>query len=176
MKRLLILILLALLIGCAAPGTQVPVQPPPLPWAVCFTPPPGCTDVIIAELTKARETIHVQAYYLTAAPVADALIAAHKRGVKVQVLLDRRTATRGDSQAKPLAAAGILVKIDAQHRIAHNKVMVIDAATVLTGSFNFTESAETKNAENVFIVRDKAAAEKYIANWKVHEGHSQAFP
>ncbi len=54
--------------------------------------------------------------------------------------------------------------------------MVIDAAIVITGSFNFTESAETKNAENVFIVQDKAAAAKYLENWQGHAEHSQTFP
>jgi len=47
------------------------------------------------------------------------------------------------------------------------------AATVITGSFNFTEAAELRNAENVFIVRDRAAAEKYLENWQVHAAHSQ---
>ena len=92
------------------------------------------------------------------------------------MLLDTGQRTRSDSQAKPLAAAGIPVKIDAVHRIAHNKVMVIDGETVITGSFNFTEAAELRNAENVFIVWDRAAAEKYLENWRVHEGHSQGFP
>jgi phosphatidylserine/phosphatidylglycerophosphate/cardiolipin synthase-like enzyme len=44
---------------------------------------------------------------------------------------------------------------------------------VITGSFNFTESAETKNAENVFIVRDKVAAEKYLENWQAHFEHAE---
>src|SRR5512143_1406241 len=139
MKRLAVLVL-ALLIGCAAPAPQVTVQPPPLPWAVCFTPPPGCTDFIVQELAQARETIHVQAYYLTYKPVADALIAAHQRGVKVSVLLDTAMRTRSDSQAPLLSAAGIPVWIDAFHAtrkgLAHNKIIIIDAATVMTGSFN----------------------------------------
>ncbi len=179
MKRLACHLFVAFLIGCAAPAPQIPVQPPPLPWAVCFTPPPGCTDVVVQELAKAKESIHVQAYYLTYKPVADALIAAHQRGVKVSVLLDTAMRTRSDSQAKRLADAGISVLIDAAHAtrkgLAHNKIMIIDLATVMTGSFNFTEAAETRNAENIFLVRDKAAAAKYLKNWQDHAGHSEAY-
>jgi len=100
MNRLAVVLLFGLLIGCATPTPVVPLQPSPL-WSVCFTPPPGCTDVIIGELTKARETVFVQAYYLTYKPIADALIAAHKRGVKVSVLLDTGQRARSDSMAKP---------------------------------------------------------------------------
>ena len=48
-------------------------------------------------------------------------------------------------------------KIDAQHAIAHNKVMVIDGATVITGSFNFTKRAENANAENLLVIHDAGA-------------------
>ena len=47
------------------------------------------------------------------------------------------------------------MKIDAQHAIAHNKVMIIDGETVITGSFNFTKAAEENNAENLLVFRDK---------------------
>lgn len=49
--------------------------------------------------------------------------------------------------------------------------MIIDGRTVITGSFNFTKAAEEKNAENLLIIRDKDLAEKYIANWHLHEEH-----
>ena len=47
------------------------------------------------------------------------------------------------------------MKIDAEHAIAHNKVMIIDGETVITGSFNFTKAAEENNAENLLIIHDK---------------------
>ena len=56
------------------------------------------------------------------------------------------------------------VKIDSQHAIAHNKVMVIDAETVITGSFNFTKAAEDNNAENLLVIHDKVLAERYAKN------------
>jgi phosphatidylserine/phosphatidylglycerophosphate/cardiolipin synthase-like enzyme len=63
--------------------------------------------------------------------------------------------------------------IDAEHAIAHNKVMVIDGETLITGSFNFTKAAQTQNAENLLIIRDQALAAQYTQNWHAHVQHSQ---
>ena len=59
--------------------------------------------------------------------------------------------------------------------ITHNKVMVIDGETVITGSFNFTKAAEENNAENLLVVRDKKLAERYIKNWQDHAHHSEIY-
>ena len=67
------------------------------------------------------------------------------------------------------------MKIDAQHAIAHNKVMIIDGETVITGSFNFTKAAEERNAENLLIIHDKKLAERYAENWQEHERHSEVY-
>jgi phosphatidylserine/phosphatidylglycerophosphate/cardiolipin synthase-like enzyme len=56
--------------------------------------------------------------------------------------------------------------------IAHNKVMVIDGETVITGSFNFTKAAEEKNAENLLIIRDRRLDELYAKNWLEHAQNS----
>jgi phosphatidylserine/phosphatidylglycerophosphate/cardiolipin synthase-like enzyme len=96
----------------------------------------------------------VQAYSFTSAPIAKALLDAHKRGVQVQVILDKSQRTEKYSSADFLANQGVLTMIDATHAIAHNKVIVIDGETVLTGSFNFTKAAQEKNAENLLIIRD----------------------
>ena len=62
------------------------------------------------------------------------------------------------------------------HKIAHNKVMIIDGQTVITGSFNFTKSAEEGNAENLLVINNAPElAARYAANWKEHLGHSQTY-
>ena len=53
--------------------------------------------------------------------------------------------------------------------------MVIDGQTVITGSFNFTKAAEENNAENLLVIRDKALADKYTANWNAHAEHSEPY-
>jgi phosphatidylserine/phosphatidylglycerophosphate/cardiolipin synthase-like enzyme len=71
------------------------------------------------------------------------------------------------------AHAGIPTWVDGAHSIAHNKVMVIDGETVVTGSFNFTKAAEEHNAENLLVIHQTPElARLYADNWEVHRGHS----
>jgi phosphatidylserine/phosphatidylglycerophosphate/cardiolipin synthase-like enzyme len=65
--------------------------------------------------------------------------------------------------------------IDGNHAISHNKVMIIDGETVITGSFNFTKAAQEKNAENLLIIHDPALAAQYAQNWDAHRQHSQPY-
>lgn len=64
---------------------------------------------------------------------------------------------------------------DSAHAIAHNKVMVIDGETVITGSFNFTKAAEGNNAENLLIINDRKLASLYTKNWQNHAKHSEVY-
>jgi len=150
-------------------------QEKPTAWDVYFSPKGGCTEAIIRELDKAKSNILVQAYSFTSADIAKALLNAYKRGVKVEVILDKSQRTDKYSSATFLYNSGILVKIDSKHTIAHNKVMIIDGEIVVTGSFNFTKAAEESNAENLLVIRDKKLAERYTKNWQEHERHSEVY-
>jgi phosphatidylserine/phosphatidylglycerophosphate/cardiolipin synthase-like enzyme len=142
-------------------------------WSVYFSPKGGCTEAVVEALGRAKSTVLVQAYSFTSAPIAKALVDAHKRGVKVEVVLDRSQRTEKYSSATFVYNSGIPCSIDAQHAIAHNKVMVIDGITVVTGSFNFTKAAEANNAENLLVIQDAEMAAKYAQNWSVHLQHSE---
>ena len=91
------------------------------------------------------------------------------------MILDASQRTERQSLATVLAEATIPVFIDAAHRIAHNKVMVIDEDTVITGSFNFTRAAEESNAENLLVIHDRSLAQRYGANWHQHHGHAAPY-
>ncbi len=133
---------------------------------VAFSPGGGCTDSIVRAVEAARSSVWVQAYSFTSADIAKALVGAHRAGVDVKVILDKSQRTEKYSSATFLANAGISVKIDDSFAIAHNKVMIIDGSTVLTGSFNFTKSAEQRNLENLLCFRgNQALADLYIENW-----------
>jgi phosphatidylserine/phosphatidylglycerophosphate/cardiolipin synthase-like enzyme len=92
--------------------------------------------------------------------------------LRIRVILDKSQRTEKYSSADFLLHAGIPTHIDTKHAIAHNKVMIIDGETVITGSFNFTTAAEEHNAENMLVIKDKAIAAKYISNWDGHVEHS----
>jgi hypothetical protein len=144
----------------------------------CFAPAhhagPTCTDQIVSAIAGAHQVILVQAYGFTSAPIAKALAEAHKRGIDVRVILDKSNLNEGYSSTTFLEHMGITPLIDSHHAIAHNKIMVIDAREVITGSFNFTKAAQEKNAENVVFINDPATAKAYTQNWKDHAAHSMA--
>jgi phosphatidylserine/phosphatidylglycerophosphate/cardiolipin synthase-like enzyme len=136
-------------------------------YQTCFTPGQDCEGLIVAEIQAARSAILLQAYSFTSKPIAAALMQAKRRGVDVRAVLDKSQRTERYSGATFLADAGIPVVIDEKPAIAHNKVMVIDGATVITGSFNFTRAAQERNAENVFVIRgDREIARRYAENWQ----------
>jgi phosphatidylserine/phosphatidylglycerophosphate/cardiolipin synthase-like enzyme len=142
---------------------------------VYFSPDGGCTEAIVNEIRHAKSEIYVQAYSFTSAPIAKALVDAHKRGIKVEVILDKSQKRERYTEATFLTNAGIPTYIDSVHAIAHNKIMVIDKEFVITGSFNFTKAAEEKNAENLLILKSKELASQYLMNWTKHKNHSDSY-
>ena len=135
------------------------------PYEVCFTPGGQCTDRIVSAINSAESTIDVQAYGFTSAPIVKALLQAQKRGVKVSAIVDKSNTTHADLAITVLMNHHIPVMIDSKVAIAYNKVMIIDDKIVVTGSFNFTKSAQTRNAENVLIITDKQLAQAYLNNF-----------
>jgi len=142
---------------------------------VFFSPHGGATEAAVSALAQATNSVLVQAYSFTSAPLAQALVAAQRRGVSVQVILDRSQRTEKYSEADFLSHNEIPTLIDDRHAIAHNKIMIIDGYVILTGSFNFTKAAEEKNAENLLIINDPVLAKTYLENWHNHEQHSETY-
>ncbi|CAM4397109.1 MAG: Phospholipase D [Legionellaceae bacterium] len=134
-------------------------------YEVCFIPGQNCTNTIVKTIDMAKDSIYVMAYSFTSTPIAKALSLAYKRGIKVHVILDKSQQRTRYSSATYLYNQGIPVFIDYKPTISHNKVMIIDKQSVITGSFNFTKTAQEKNAENVIILTDKQIAKRYLANW-----------
>ena len=194
MRRTLVAI--ALLCACAAEA-QIPAQapealpyrqtPPLLPVSqtppvlpargtvqVAFTPWDNAEGMIVDGIRQAKHQILVQAFSFTSRTLANALIAAKRRGVDVRVMADREQTFSGEASRIPdLVQAGIPVTLEVCYQSAHNKVMVIDAgaadAAVITGSYNWTYAAQSKNAENVLILRHNPdIANAYAANWRRH--------
>jgi phosphatidylserine/phosphatidylglycerophosphate/cardiolipin synthase-like enzyme len=173
----------ALMLCCAT--AQVFAVTPALPAAgtieTYFTPWDDAEGAIIRTLGEAQQSIHVQAFLLTSRPIAAALLAARTRGVAVAILADQEMLRKGDnSQLPKLAAAGISLWLETRYASAHNKVMLIDAAEagaiVITGSYNFTWSAQARNSENLLILRQNPAlAQRYLTNWQRHREGAQPY-
>jgi phosphatidylserine/phosphatidylglycerophosphate/cardiolipin synthase-like enzyme len=142
---------------------------------VYFSPNGGCTEAIVASIAEAKTTILVQMYSFTSDPIEQALIAAKNRGIAVRVILDHGQLNVQGGAVMTLAQAGVEVWIDRKHAIAHNKVMIIDDYTVLTGSFNYSAAAENRNAENLLIIKNATLTGKYKENFSLHLGHSERY-
>lgn len=144
---------------------------------VAFTPGQDAAGLIIDAIAKARRQILVQAYSFTHDGIARALIAAHHRGVEVRLIADREQTQQADhGQVPVMAAAGVPVWLDGEHQSAHNKIMVLDDDTVVTGSYNFTKAAQFRNAENVLVIHgNRTLAQQYQTNWQRHFLHAQPF-
>lgn len=165
---------LSLVSPARAQNQHIPVMPAQGSWQVAFPPWDDAESLLLDALSHAQREILVQAYLLTSRPIADSLIAAKQRGLSVSVLADaRQHADNSGSLLGALADQGVPVWLETRYRHAHNKIMIIDDGTkdvvVITGSYNFTRSAQRMNSENLFLVRGNLElARRFRQNWERH--------
>jgi phosphatidylserine/phosphatidylglycerophosphate/cardiolipin synthase-like enzyme len=143
---------------------------------VAFSPNGDATDVVVKAIKGATRQVLVQAYGFTSAPIIKALGDAKDRGVDVEAILDKTNESKRYSGATYLSNHNIPVWIDDSVAIAHNKVMIIDRDSVITGSFNFTKAAQSKNAENVLLIAHAPAlARDYYRDWMWRKSLSHGY-
>jgi len=166
----------ALLISLQAPMAQAETINATGTVDSYFSPKGGCTAAVVKEISNAKKEILVQAYSFASKPIARALVDAKKRGVQTEIVLDKSIRTKKHSSVDFLAREGVPVWIDDKHAVAHNKVVIIDRETLITGSFNFRKKAEKKNAENLLVLKgNKPLVDRYIQNFHEHKGHSEVY-
>ena len=146
-----------------------------------FSPEDNIQKTLVNTINNAKRNILVQAYLFTDERVGNALIAAHKRGVNVDILLDSDMAVGGKNVLTlRFFEVGIPVRLETQYENAHNKVMIFDHdsadAIVITGSYNYTYGAQNRNAENIVIIRKSPAiVTRYVRNWRKHAEQSMPY-
>jgi phosphatidylserine/phosphatidylglycerophosphate/cardiolipin synthase-like enzyme len=175
-SRPALLVVLLLITGASTLPSVVAAPKAEPRIRVLFSPGGGCTEAIVDAIGKARTSIDVQAYSFTSAPIAEAVVKAHARGVKVRVVLDKSQRTERYTSATYLANHKVPVWIDAGHAIAHNKIILIDRSLIITGSFNFTKSAEQRNAENLLLIENHPELmSQYTSNFEQHLSHAERY-
>ncbi|AMU04546.1 endonuclease (plasmid) [Burkholderia cenocepacia] len=139
---------------------------------VAFSPDGGAEPLVLRTIGEARQSIRVLAYSFTPPAVTRALLAAKRRGVDVAVTVDARSNFEEDRSGRArtalgaLAYAGIPVRVVSVFPAQHSKYVVVDGATVETGSYNYSQQAARYNAENVIVLRgDTRVANAYLKNW-----------
>jgi phosphatidylserine/phosphatidylglycerophosphate/cardiolipin synthase-like enzyme len=143
---------------------------------VYFSPHSETAAAIVAAITAARSSCFLLMYCFTNYSIAAALIAAVHRGVKVACVLDRSNLTDVGGELPILCRSKVPVYTDAQHHIMHDKTLIIDDHLVITGSYNFTLSAQSTNAETCLFIDDIDIAAQFNADWQLHASHSTPPP
>ena len=137
---------------------------------VCFSPEGKCSTVVISWIEQAKKSVHILMFTFTFQPLADALIEAKNRGVEIMVVLER-TQEINDPIRNQLLNAGIQVRLDSNDATMHDKIAIIDSTIILTGSFNWTSSANSANDENLVVMSDSELAElferQFLLVWNV---------
>ena len=128
---------------------------------VLFSPENNCAKEIVSKIDKAKNYVYVAMYYFTSRPIAQALVRARDRGVDVKVCLDEEQPTYEYSKSRYLENKGINIKLIGGSGIMHNKYCVIDDYITITGSYNWTASADLKNDENILVINSKEIANIY---------------
>jgi phosphatidylserine/phosphatidylglycerophosphate/cardiolipin synthase-like enzyme len=135
-----------------------------------FAPEDEVAGQIIEEIERAKSRIRFMAFIFTSEEIADAMLERAQAGVVVQGVIEDRNAGRDYSQYERLRAAVHDVLPDGNPYIMHHKVIIIDDATVILGSYNFTTSAEEDNDENLLIIRDPEVAALFVVEFgRVYE-------
>jgi phosphatidylserine/phosphatidylglycerophosphate/cardiolipin synthase-like enzyme len=119
----------------------------------------GIDEKLVALINDAQSSIDVAAYELDLENVADALIKAHEDGVAVRLVTD--TDNVDETAVQNIRRAGIPVVDDDRNSIMHDKFVIIDGDTVLTGSWNLTENGTYRNNNNAIVIHSTALAENY---------------
>ena len=134
---------------------------------VYFSPNGGCQQAVIAQIEKAHQSVDIAMYSFTSRGIAETLAAVTAKGVKVDVVLDKAQMKEHYSKGKFLLSKGIDVRFHLGPGLMHDKFAVIDGQVVMTGSFNWTTSADKKNSENLLVIKDKEIAMKYVKQFKL---------
>ena len=131
------------------------------PIKVYFSPNGGCQQAVIAEIRKATQTIDIAMYYLSSRDIAQALAQASQNNVRVRIVLDQGQEIESASKSGYLIKHRVKVRYHLGFGLMHNKFAVFDGKSLITGSFNWTLTAEERNEENLLIITDEETIEKY---------------
>jgi phosphatidylserine/phosphatidylglycerophosphate/cardiolipin synthase-like enzyme len=132
---------------------------------VYFSPGDDCPQIIINQLERASRSIDICVFTITDNRIADAIRDAFVRGIAVRVISDNDKSLDPGSDIERLKGLGIPVRIDQTQHHMHHKYAVFDQKTTLTGSYNWTRSADKHNDENFVITSDPTINRAYSGHF-----------
>jgi phosphatidylserine/phosphatidylglycerophosphate/cardiolipin synthase-like enzyme len=160
--RKFILVFAILIAAC---GIKYQILPKESSFDVGFSPSYNAMDLVLRAIVNARRSILIAAYSFTNKDIADALVMTHLDN-KVEIYIIADHTNKNNPLFNYLKNSGIHIRFDHHHKIFHHKFMIIDDHHVETGSFNYTNAAVHKNAENVIILWNvRELAQIYKKEW-----------
>ena len=129
-----------------------------------FSPVDNVMDKLVAYVQGAQKSVRFMIFTYTDATLANAMIARYQAGVDMKGVIEDRGASQG--AMVPLFCAKVPVEVDGNKYTMHHKVIVIDESTVITGSFNFTKSADQENDDNVLVIHNPDLAKLYLQEFE----------
>ena len=131
---------------------------------IYFSPKDKPAGRILELIQGAKESINFLAYSFTSKDLGGAMMERAMAGVRVAgVMDDGQVKTSQANEYGPFTQAGLGVRLDGNlNGLMYHKVIIIDQKIVITGSYNFTEVAETTNDENVVIIFSPKVAASYM--------------
>ena len=141
-------------------------QPKPAVCECYFFPNPSNEVKVVSMLRTCKKTLDIAIFSLTLDSIAEAILEAFQRGIKVRVIADDECAKNKGSNIKLIASQGIPCKTDNAVYHMHHKFAVIDSSVVIMGSFNWTSQAVKYNQENIFFYEDKNIADQYAKEFE----------
>ena len=127
-----------------------------------FSPDDNVAARVLRSLDRAERQIEIMAFVFTSDPLAEAILAAHRRGVQVRGVFEAARIGDLGSDVERLRAAGLPIRLDTNPNTMHHKAILIDGRLVITGSYNFTRSAEERNDENLLIIDSESINRTYL--------------
>lgn len=119
---------------------------------------------IIKLINETKKTLDICIYHIDSETITDAIIDAHRRKVKVRIVID--SDTNQTESVKRIINEGIPIVEDNRNSLMHNKFLISDNETVWTGSFNFTDNASWKHCDNAIKIKNKYLAKNFIAEFE----------
>lgn len=132
-----------------------------VPLEILFSPDDGAADRVLDLIDEAEISLEFAAFSFTSDSIGDHVLAAAGRSVRVRGVMETTQAGGSGSEYETLRSAGLDVRLDGNPFNMHHKFLIIDGEIVVTGSYNYTLSAEEHNDENVLIIHDREIADMY---------------
>jgi len=131
-----------------------------------FSPGESCRTTILNQINNAIDKLSICVFTISDDIITNAILTAHQRSVKIRIITDNDKSLDVGSDIDRLAKNGLVIKMDKTDNHMHHKFMIADNRTVLTGSYNWTQSAARFNHENILLTTDPGVVKSFLQEFE----------